>query len=86
MVENLLRFLRGPLDNKNSHWSGFTGPEAASTTYQQRLADGPFSVSFGASGGEESFTFPAVAWPIEYADRFLNGKSDCTKPKGQIRP
>ncbi|CAL1149627.1 unnamed protein product, partial [Cladocopium goreaui] len=29
-------------------------------TYQQRLADGPFSVSIGASGGTESFTFPSV--------------------------
>ena len=60
------------------HWSTFTAPKAAEVTYQQRLADGPFSVSIGASGGAESFTFPSAAWPIEYAD--------CTKPKGQIRP
>eukprot|EP00435_Cladocopium_sp_Y103_P002584 s2473_g1.t1 len=32
----------------------------ATATYQQRLADGPFSFSFGASGGTESFSFPSV--------------------------
>lgn len=56
------------MGNENFHWSTFTGPEVEAVTYQQRLADGPFSVSIGASGGTESFTFPSASWPIMRTD------------------
>lgn len=56
------------MGNENFRWSTFTGPEVDAVTHQQRLADGPFSVSIGASGGTESFAFPSASWPIMRTD------------------